>query len=886
MKRIPGFLFALALATQLSASESFTLNIPVRFNASQETGEVRMTLGLDSAPAGAQLVINGTTTLNLGDTSSVGGDSISFAAGTGNEVKITYRPLSNFVPPTDFCSGGSAVEKNIPIRFSGAQDVVAYRVTSYLVAAPDYECSQASKRTGDSPANLVPVDDGVAPALVAENRGRHPLDLVLVLDKSGSMADFPPEAVSGPKKVEILKSALQGFLSAWREIDQPTAGGGEWSQDRIGVVFFDSAAAAQAITGADPPANFFVQRGTEGPGPTHQWNAVDNTVLSLTPGGSTSVGGGINLAMSQWQADPDHDLFVLLVTDGIQNTAPLVAPTPGGFLGLLPVAGFPEELRKRFIPIQTIGFGQPDSVDEDLLRNISLQTSGVSYISVNATTMFDFLGSTLVSILKGNTASIAMRRHDTMTGAGPSAPQSLLVDPSAQRVVFALQWAPPERHALDLEVFRPGSSAVATPTSGEKTPQAVLQTFDTTPADAGTWSVRVKRDGIGHDLPYTLNVFFLERHLDYRVAFDSTREGTGDSIRLRATVAYDGKPLANLPPGAIRVRVQRPPEGLGTILHHATFVDNGPATTPNGDVLTPYQRKLAQQHGLLDRTVARDADTITLLDAKNGVYTGTFDQTTTPGTYAFEIVLDWDDPRTGHLHREERLEQHVKVRPDPMRTEILTTRGANNTAMVNVTPRDKFGSYLGPGYGNLVNLKLNGPGTLVERVDRDQTGTYTFTVKDLSPGEVPNADVIVDGVTVGSTSRPTPSSSKTYRLFIGAGPNFPHGNWSVNAGLEWLLSSQWSVEGILGYHQSAADIWQLSANARRYFGTGSWHPFLNAGAGAYRVDPGNTTKAGVNLGAGVLYELSPTCGVEGAFNRHVIHNDDFSTVEVGIRFGF
>ena len=51
------------------------------------------------------------------------------------------------------------------------------------------------------------------------------------------------------------------------------------------------------------------------------------------------------------------------------------------------MAGFAQELRKRFVPIQTVGFGTPAQVDEDLLRNMSLETSGVSYMAVNATTM-------------------------------------------------------------------------------------------------------------------------------------------------------------------------------------------------------------------------------------------------------------------------------------------------------------------------------------------------------------------------------------------------------------------------------------------------------------------------------------------------------------------
>jgi len=90
MKKISvllGILFCLVLAipsSEVLASESFTLNIPVRFNANQETGEVRITLGLNAAPAGAQLVVNGATTLNLGDTTLVGADSVAFAAGTDN----------------------------------------------------------------------------------------------------------------------------------------------------------------------------------------------------------------------------------------------------------------------------------------------------------------------------------------------------------------------------------------------------------------------------------------------------------------------------------------------------------------------------------------------------------------------------------------------------------------------------------------------------------------------------------------------------------------------------------------------------------------------------------------------------------------------------------
>jgi hypothetical protein len=150
------FIFALIPATTF-ASESFTLNIPQRLDASQETGEVRILLGLSVAPAGSHLVVNGAATLNLGDSQMVAGDSVSFAAANGNHVLITYSPRSNF--GADFCAGGSAVAKNIPMRFTGPQDVVDFAMSSFVVGAPAAECSKVSRRVADLAATIVPAAD-------------------------------------------------------------------------------------------------------------------------------------------------------------------------------------------------------------------------------------------------------------------------------------------------------------------------------------------------------------------------------------------------------------------------------------------------------------------------------------------------------------------------------------------------------------------------------------------------------------------------------------------------------------------------------------------------------------------------------------------------------
>ncbi|HEY6138012.1 MAG TPA: VWA domain-containing protein [Thermoanaerobaculia bacterium] len=740
---------ALALflfAASAFASESWILDVPLRGIANQETGEVRMLMDLSAAPAGAQLVVNGTTTINLGSSAMVNGDSVAFSAGSGNQVVIDYKPLSNF--GADFCAGGAAAEKQIPMRFAGAQDIVSWRMSSYAVAAPNAECSQVSRHVGDAPAFIQAVGDGVAPALSGTFKGRTPYDVILVLDKSGSMADLPPGSNAGPVKADILKSAVQGFVSQWEQIDAPVPGGKDDSLDRLGVVFFDSSAASQTLPGADPPANVFLQRGGG-----NAWNAVISKANTLSPGSSTSIGAGVNEGMSQWKSDPKNDLSVVVVTDGMQNTAPLISPTGSGFLGLTPVAGLPQELRKRFIPIQTIGFGTPAQVDEDLLRNMSLETAGVSYIAVNSSTMFDVFGMTLVSLLKGNTASIGTRTSDTITGKGPTAPQGVVVDRSVERVVFSLQWAPPLRNALDLDVFKPGTTTVATPTSSKKQPQIALQSFDF--PERGTWNVRVKRgpDTKLDPVPYTLNVFFKERSLDYVLTFDNLHAVTGDTLGIRALVSWDGKPLTGLPDGAIRVRIQRPQESLGTILHNTRReVSSGPTTTPAGDIQSPLDQKLAAFKGqsLLERITPRDVVTIALKEVGNGVYAGSFDQTGIAGTYGFEAILDWDMERTGHVHREERLEENVAVKADPAKTTVDIAQTQQPTIWtVTVTPRDRFGNYLGPGYASVIKARLRGEiGSITAvPVDRNQTGSYVFTVRGVATA--PTVVVTVDGVVIG-----------------------------------------------------------------------------------------------------------------------------------------
>ena len=890
MKRI---LLILCLAVEAAASESFLLNIPLREDPSRLTAEVRVTLNLSAAPNAAQLVIGETTTINLGQTMTVGGDSITFEAGSGNQARIIYRVDSNFVAPGNFCNAAiAATVKEVQMRFAGAQDIVDYRISSYAVGSPEFECSKAFKRVGDYPAFLVPFADAVTPELVATNKGRHELDVILVLDKSGSMSGLPPEAEDGASKAAILRSAMKTFVAQWNALDAPGEFGSEFPADRVGLVFFDSTAAPQTVSGG-----FFVERGGG-----NNWNAVNTAIDTLAPGGATTIGGGINSAFSQWQSDPDHDLALIVVTDGMQNTAPLIEEIAGNVLTLAPVGGLSIELRKRFTPMYSIGFGLPAVVDLELLQSIAVQTSGVAFIAVNEQTLFADLGQTLVNFLKGNTISLALQRSATMTGAGPAAEETVTIDASVPRMVVSVQWAPPRVGALDVDVIAPDGNR-RIPTSSADTGQAKVYGFDLRPGDAGTWRIRVKRgqSTATENIPYTLNAFVLEKDLETNIALDSAATATGDAIAIRARLAYDHKSLDKLPKDAIRVRVQRPAEALGTILHD-TRVD---ALPPVGaDAMTPYQRKVAAltSRALVQRLYPRDAETIVLVEETPGLYTGSIANTSTPGLYAFEVVLDWNDPRTGRVHRVERLEKNVKVKPDAGQTAIVTSRAADGV-LVAVTPRDRFGNYVGPGYESIVQATLNGPGTISSTpVDVDQTGTYTFTVTGVPAGETPDVAITVDGIDVGSTS-PSSSASGNWRVFVDFGKNLTHGGrrqyrdgvFSLNAGLERVLTPNVSVEAIVGYHrfENAIDepsMLQLSVGGKYWFGTSAFRPFVDGSIGAYRLEPSGGTRFGASVGGGLLYQLTPKLGIEGVYHYTNVNTQgdsvSFSSLQAGVRWSW
>ncbi|HSE19944.1 MAG TPA: outer membrane beta-barrel protein [Pyrinomonadaceae bacterium] len=159
------------------------------------------------------------------------------------------------------------------------------------------------------------------------------------------------------------------------------------------------------------------------------------------------------------------------------------------------------------------------------------------------------------------------------------------------------------------------------------------------------------------------------------------------------------------------------------------------------------------------------------------------------------------------------------------------------------------------------------------------------------------------GSSGGPASQPMASRSK-FAVFIDAGVAVPHGDFNVffdpgfslNAGLEYMVTSQFSAVGTFGYHRFSSffddhvNLYQVSGNGKFYLvdDTKKVRPFVNGGVGAYVTDSA-TVHFGGNVGAGVLYEVTPSFGLQGSYNFHIFNtfsNLKYSSVQGGVRFRF
>jgi hypothetical protein len=565
---------------------------------------------------------------------------------------------------------------------------------------------------------------------------------MLVFDRSGSMS-LP--GTNGVSKMEEARAAASLFVQLVR------AGTG----NRMGLVSFS--------TTASSPVDFALDDVT----PANKATLVGPTKIGgLAAGGSTTIGGGLNAAYGQLTTTANLR-NVLLFTDGLQNTPPMVNPT---------------DTSPTDIFIDAIGYGTPASLDGAMLTALASLHRG-QYVQADTNLKLQ----KFFSLAFGNIfeAGLLLDPEFVLPQGQQAAPPLPFNVCEEETITVVVGWDNREDR-LAVELKTPLGASVTAATSGVESSSAPTWTFLRVPLPQngerdGTWQALVFRPGVvgvefaapALETRYFVNVVASGGAVLRRMP-DTARYYTGDVINPLVGLQYL---QGGLPPNAqVKVTVSRPDTSVGNLLSQEKL---GAAAVVDADTIPARQATLMAIEQRTGRpVVGYTQQTFPLFDDSQhtnspeaaGIFGNPLaDLLTVEGNYTFRFQAAYGEGCTAT--RELLWSVHVDPGVDPSRT-VITVNVSGGTGTITVIPKDKYGNNLGPGRGD--GFTVTGvPGTTVAGPVADNgDGSYTVPVtSDPSAGGNP-------GVVIGQPGRPPvivngPESSKD-----------PCGHWK---NLFWIM---------------------------------------------------------------------------------------------------
>lgn len=757
------------------------------------------------------------------------------------------------------------------------------------------------------------IDDVVDPA------EKKSIDTVLVLDVSGSMRGRASSDAGAPRKIDILHEGTQDFLDVW------AAPGMFKPDDHIGAVFFTTSASKYYSGG-----NFLIPFTTTPTTDTH-WGNVYSEVYTHTAGGTTAMGDGLQEALDGFDDTTDNNRYIILFTNGMQNTGNLVGDSGSpDYLKMLNGVS----LRSYGVPIYTIGTGvATGSVYHDLLEAIAEQTGALSEFTTEMISSYDpTLFTNLVGIMRGNSPAIVGIDSGIVNNGDGEISHTYQVNKAAKSGIFIVAWHAYEavdrnKDAIKLEVTGPNTIGTIPGTLGVKRStnhshiHSVHFPLNGFPAGEheGTWTIKVIENLEGVKAYYHAALIVDEAELNYRVGATPRDCGTGEDILLTASLSVDGDPVTNAK--SVLCTVTRPRFGLGSFLNQRNISDSQLNTNPPGidvdNFPNVYSRKLyrlieLQGLGKLLEPIVDPA--VELFDdgdeelhgdklADDGIYSALYKNTQIPGKYELDFSIEGQHHLIGKFVRSEESTALVGVKNiDAGESELYHDRLSGGVKLLTFVPADKFGNYLGPGYGDKISI-VSSAGNVSLIKDERENGTYTAYLSNIPGGTDPVITITVHGKEVVKKKLSKFTISKRVIFGLYQGSNIPHdtlaqqynSGMSLSAMLEYLLSHRFSVFLSAGYDRflpdqkeiitNDLDVFNISGNLKFYPVVGTFQMAVFGGLGFYMATPGDD-KGGANFGTATEYRLNTRLSIELKYNYHWVFNDiiKFSTVQLGFRY--
>jgi hypothetical protein len=428
----------------------------------------------------------------------------------------------------------------------------------------------------------VQITGGGSAAVTLTGRGRNPIpiDTMLVMDRSGSMAD----AVGERKKIDAMRDAASLYSDLLRNDI-----GGTGTGDKIGMVKYNDSNSIYL------PFDFTSDARKANIAANFLHNGALSDLSKLKPDGATGIGAAMQTAAFQFGGtNPARRQVMVVLTDGAENREPHIENVVG-------------PIRTTFPALKMYSVGLGDQIEPTKLQLITNVSNGYHQVQANltATTLFDletfyfkiFAQATDMDLVLDPTYAV------NITSPNPIVIAKAGIISSDQSATFLVLDDPVLRQFYDLEFVSPQGTVIVPFISIGGIPvqvssrhtyrlyRIIFPDISLAHTYVGDWVVRLKpngkwrRDAVKQVLtesninyqswlsPYTGLVpvgFVAAVNSDYKlkVALAPTSYLPGADVLLTANLADRGWPA---PKGNINVTVSS--EGGAT--HNLTLYDDG-----------------------------------------------------------------------------------------------------------------------------------------------------------------------------------------------------------------------------------------------------------------------------------------------------------------------
>lgn len=512
------------------------------------------------------------------------------------------------------------------------------------------------------------------------------VDVVVVMDRSGSMTGDVTVTGGTQTKLQILQDSANLFLDLLRQ----DAG------DRLGLVSFATNSSINFDDGSDQVTNF----GAGNIGAARI--AVDNLVAS----GSTNIRGALQDALDMIPAGDTRRKVVVFLSDGKKTAGG--DPTEAAFL---------QQFDDEDVKVFSVGFGTEGGsgyagIDLDLLQTLSnVGDNGFFHVTESAVDLDKFFVNALAGAVE---AEVIV---DPISDIATDSTQAVNVAVTEQDsiVTFILTWDNPA-HNLNLSLRTPSGyiinnanmasfgdrvSLITAPAYKLLQVQMPI-TVGANENHAGVWKMMIRNPG-GSTAHYSASAI-AESTIHAATSLPAPDSGSfnpGDTVSIQSNV----RQITGSVSGAVvTVTPNVPLLALGNLLASAGLREAEVSAIPptiNGEPLSQQERMVMAWRLRYGGNPYPRADALPFVlreSSAAGSFSGAYKLAGIPGPYTFTTRVEGVTDECSPIVREAVHTVSASSAVHIPSTDVTVVRDPTGVYTVTVTPQDVAGNYIGPGF--------------------------------------------------------------------------------------------------------------------------------------------------------------------------------------------